>query len=104
MTTSLYLSPVLRFNKAIDSIYSHYPCEVDVKLRLCWHTVYILGLWIEIYVRIYVFLRETTLSCTLLDLYFWRENDFLMPTVLLLPLFLIPFGSYMIYLFIPFML
>ena len=71
---SIYL-PYKCLRRRIDSIYNRSPCEVAVPLRLSCQMVSRLGLRIDIYICIYVFLRETTSSCNLLDLYFWREND-----------------------------
>ena len=82
ITMSFCLSPIPRFNKA-DWFYSQsLPmwgcCTVKTMLSECLHTWFVD--W-YIYVLIYVFLRYTTSSCTLLALFSlerkWLCHDFL---------------------------
>ena len=72
MTASYCLSPVLRFNKA-DWIYLQPPpvgsCCNFIRLRYC--MVYLLVLWIDIYVNIYI-LRDDVVVYRLV-LWFQRE-------------------------------
>ena len=103
MTTSLCLSPTLRFKKA----YWLYLQPIHV---WCWCTVYdyiiarfprwVCGL---IYVCIYLLLIERTSSCKPLVLCFWREIALSWHSYFLFILFQLLFRSDTLYLCIPFM-